>query len=124
MLGFIFINLDNDAAPVAEFWPGVEAHSLNLCPDILTYWLAHETTAVPPVDVEANWKIQVDNYLECQNCRHGHECFADMLDIANQSCSLGKNQAYNFIPSAAKAENKAHPLDPKHCVMDQRPVMH
>ena len=118
MLGFVFINLDDNAASIAETWPGLETHILETCPDVMSYKLAEGASAVPPADVDCNWKIQVDNYLECQHCRHGHESFADMLDICNQHYTLGENHAYNFIPSAGKADNKAYPLEPEHDVMD------
>lgn len=118
LLDFIFVNLDPDAVPISEYWPGVEDHILKTCPDAPNYVLSKAATAIHEVDVMANWKIQIDNYLECQHCRHGHVSFADMLDINNQTYSLNKNSAYNFIPSSGKADNLAYPLNPEHDVMD------
>lgn len=114
LLDFIFVNLDSDAAPIAEFWPGLEAHIRETCPGAETYVLGTNATAIHPVDVAANWKVQIDNYLECQHCRHGHVSFADMLDINNQRYVLEKNWAYNFIPGSGKADNMAYPLDLEH----------
>ena len=118
LLDFIFINLDPDADPIAEFWPGVEEHILTVCPEVASYRLSTSATVIHQVDLAANWKIQIDNYLECQHCRHGHLSFADMLDINNQIHTLHKNSAYNFIPSSGKADNMAYPLDPEHDEMD------
>ena len=118
LLDFVFINLDPDAEPIAEFWPGVEEHILKLCPEVTSYKLSTSATVIHQVDLAANWKVQIDNYLECQHCRHGHLSFADMLDITNQFHTLSKNSAYNFIPSSGKADNMAYPLDPEHDLMD------
>lgn len=118
LLDFIFVNLDPGAEPIAEFWPGIEEHILQVCPDVTSYRLSTSATVIHQVDVAANWKVQIDNYLECQHCRHGHLSFSDMLDIANQFHTLNKNSAYNFIPSSGKADNMAYPLHPEHDVMD------
>lgn len=114
LLNFVFVNLDCDALPIAEFWPGVESHIREICPEADTYVLAKDATAIHPVDVAANWKVQIDNYLECQHCRHGHVSFSDMLDINNQFYTLTKNAAYNYIPGSRKADNLAYPLDLEH----------
>ena len=118
LLDFVFVNLDPNAAPIAEYWPGVEEHIRQTCPDVDEYVLATSAVAIHGVDVAANWKVQIDNYLECQHCRHGHVSFADMLDINRQTYDLGQNFAYNFIPGSGKADNLAYPLNPSHDVMD------
>ena len=118
LLDFIFVNLDPDAVPVAEFWPGLEAHILAASPGVKNYTLSDSVSALHPVDLQANWKIHVDNFLECFHCRNGHESFCDMLDVPNQRQTLHKNYSYVFIPSSGKADNKAYPLDPEHDDMD------
>ena len=118
LLDFVFVNLDPEAQPVADFWPGLEAHVKSIVPDLDSYSLSPGGSVLHPVDVRANWKIQVDNFLECYHCRIGHESFADMLDVANQKQALHPNYSYVFIPSSGKADNKAYPLLPEHDVMD------
>ncbi len=118
LLDFIFVSLDPDALPIAEFWPGVEDQILETCPDVRSYVLSSNAAAIHEVDVGANWKVQIDNYLECQHCRHGHVSFADLLDINGQRYALSKNVAYNFIPGSGKAENLAYPLDLEHDLTD------
>ncbi len=118
LLDFVFVNLDPEALPIADFWPGLEAHVRSTIPDLDTYSLSPGASVLHPVDVRANWKIQVDNFLECYHCRIGHESFADMLEVANQRQSLHPNYSYVFIPSSGKPNNKAYPLVPEHDVMD------
>ena len=113
LLDFVFINLDPDAEPISAFWPGLEEHVLETCPDLASYELSDKVSALHPVDLKANWKIHVDNFLECYHCRIGHESFSDMLDITCQQQTLHKNYSYVFIPSSGKMENKAYPLHPE-----------
>ena len=118
LLDFVLINLDPAAEPIADFWPGLEDHVLATCPEMKTYTLSESASVLHPVDVNANWKIQVDNFLECYHCRGGHKTFSDMLDVANQYQTLHRHYTYAFIPSSGKADNLAYPLDPEHDVMD------
>lgn len=118
LLDFIFVNLDPDAEPIAQYWPGLEQHVRQTVPNLQNYTLSDNVSALHPVDLKANWKIHVDNFLECYHCRVGHDSFSDMLEIANQTQSLHKNYSYVFIPSSGKAENKAYPLHPDYDDMD------
>ena len=118
LLDFVFINLDPDAEPIADFWPGLEEQILATSPDITCYALSDSVSALHPVDLQANWKVHIDNFLECYHCRIGHKSFADMLDVTGQKQELHKNYSYVFIPSSGKAENKAYPLNPEHDGMD------
>ncbi len=34
-------------------------------------------------EVGANWKVVVDNYLECYHCPVAHKSFSDLIDVAN-----------------------------------------
>ncbi len=71
LAGFVFVNLDPDAPPLAEVAPGVEAELLALAPDAadrqLTARLTHEFAA--------NWKVAVENYNECYHCPNVHRSF-------------------------------------------------
>lgn len=118
LLDFLFVNLDPDAEPIADFWPGLEEQILAASPDVTSYTLSDSVSALHPIDLQANWKLHIDNFLECYHCRIGHKSFADMLDVTGQKQVLHKNYSYVFIPSSGKAENKAYPLNPEHDGMD------
>ena len=117
LLDFIFINLDPQAEPIAEFWPGLAQQVRSALPDFDRYTLS-DHLILHPVELDANWKIHVDNFLECYHCRIGHESFADQMDLANQVQTLYRNYSYVFIPSSGKADNMAYPLDPRYDGMD------
>ncbi|MEM7507557.1 MAG: aromatic ring-hydroxylating dioxygenase subunit alpha [Pseudomonadota bacterium] len=72
-LGFVFVNLDNDAAPMEASFPGVSAAARTLCPDIEQRVFAHEHIARE----HCNWLVAVENYNECYHCGHVHKAFSD-----------------------------------------------
>jgi len=77
-LNSIFINLDDNATPLAELAPDLEADVRQRLPfyDELkapTEGLLGET------HIKAGWKVVVDNYVECYHCDHSHKAFADLI---------------------------------------------
>lgn len=72
-LGFIFVNLDENAAPMDECYPSVREAILNLCPDIEQRQFAHEKEC----EEYCNWLVAVENYNECYHCKGVHKQFAE-----------------------------------------------
>ena len=35
-----------------------------------------------PQETRANWKVVVDNFLECYHCRTAHPTFSEILDVS------------------------------------------
>jgi len=70
--GFVFVNLDPAAAPMAAQFPGVERDIRRLCPDIEDRAFACEHEAPEP----CNWLVAVENYNECYHCKTVHRTFA------------------------------------------------
>ena len=71
-LGFIFVNLDNDAKPMDEWFPNVRTE--------LESYIPHWDTLAPLEWVEipenCNWKVSVENYSECYHCSLNHPTFS------------------------------------------------
>ncbi|MGI9373874.1 MAG: aromatic ring-hydroxylating oxygenase subunit alpha [Hyphomicrobiales bacterium] len=70
--GFIFVNLDPNAKPMSEWFPGAEEELRAFVPHI---------DALKPVKwVEipesCNWKVSIENYSECYHCSLNHPTFA------------------------------------------------
>ena len=70
--GFLFVNLDPEAAPMDVWYPGVREELADFVPDV---------AALAPMDwvevAEAcNWKVSVENYSECYHCPTNHPTFA------------------------------------------------
>ena len=76
---FVFVNLDPAAPPLAQQAAGLEAEVRRFVPmlDRLTH--AHRAS----YDLAANWKVVVENYLECYHCPVAHTSLAGALDLAD-----------------------------------------
>lgn len=118
VLDLIFVNLDPNAPPLNEFAPGLSEQLLSACPDILSYRPAHNNNEElgHTYLCEANWKVMIDNYLECYHCENAHRTFSDMMDIPSSRFTLHQNYTFQVAPTAMKAENQAFPLNLEHDV--------
>lgn len=83
--GFIFVNLDDDADPMDEWFPEVRAQLSAFVPDIDRLkpleWVK--------VSERCNWKISIENYSECYHCQRNHRTF---------SSGVVKPQTYDIQP--------------------------
>jgi phenylpropionate dioxygenase-like ring-hydroxylating dioxygenase large terminal subunit len=74
---FVFVNPDRDAAPLADLLGAlpdlVAANELDLG--------AIRRRVRRTYDIAANWKVVVDNYLECYHCPVAHPGFCDLIDV-------------------------------------------
>jgi choline monooxygenase len=74
---FLFVNPDIDAAPLEETLgelPAIVAGS-GLDLSTLRYHSHHEWP------IEANWKVALENYLECYHCPTAHPGFSKVIDV-------------------------------------------
>lgn len=76
--GLLFVNLDLDARPMAEVYPGAEEQVRKLCAE--PGELVVQDTSV--FDIVANWKNVGDNLLECYHCHPAHKSFVNLIDMA------------------------------------------
>lgn len=71
--GFLFVNLDDGAAPMDDWFPGVREEIAAFVPNIDAL-APLEWVEVPE---NCNWKISVENYSECYHCPINHATFAE-----------------------------------------------
>jgi len=105
--GFIFVNLDDAARPMAAWYPGVEAELRAFVPDIDDLAPA-SWVAIPEA---CNWKVTVENYSECYHCKLNHPTF---------SGGVIQPETYNIAPQghclrhttrSANLERMTYPID-------------
>jgi phenylpropionate dioxygenase-like ring-hydroxylating dioxygenase large terminal subunit len=81
---FVFVNAAGEAAPLSE--------TLGDLPELLRAGgvdvdsLAFELRA--PYELEANWKVAAENYLECYHCPVAHRDFSVEIDVRPESYVL------------------------------------
>ena len=79
--GMLFVNLDMHAKSIAEGAPGF-AEDLDQWVPRLAELKPIETFAFDSpesADWQANWKVVVDNYVECYHCAKAHPALADIM---------------------------------------------
>ncbi|MEO0772796.1 MAG: aromatic ring-hydroxylating dioxygenase subunit alpha [Pseudomonadota bacterium] len=89
--GLVLINLDPGAAPFAEQMGELENEIRKYVPSVDDLKFAQRDT----YDVEANWKVLVDNFLECYHCAPAHQDFVDLVDMDSYrtiTCGLYSSQ--------------------------------
>jgi Rieske 2Fe-2S family protein len=64
--GWVFVNVSGDAPPLAEHLGNLEAVVADYRAERLVALASHE------YEVAANWKIVIENYLECYHCSSIH----------------------------------------------------
>ncbi|WP_373504342.1 aromatic ring-hydroxylating dioxygenase subunit alpha [Aestuariivirga sp.] len=75
--GFVFVNLDQDAISLKEQSGALEEEIRKYVPRIDDMVFAHRDDYV----IKANWKVVVDNFLECYHCHPAHRDFVDLVDM-------------------------------------------
>ena len=116
LAGFIFLNVSGKALPLNEFAPGLDAQIARHCPELGSYVVEDGPALGHTYECAANWKVLIDNYLECHHCSVAHSSFDDMMDISNSRFELFPNYTFQTAPTALKSENKAFPLNLDHDV--------
>jgi choline monooxygenase len=97
---FIFVNVDPGAAPLPE--------TLGELPGLLrdggidVEALSFHSRA--PYSLEGNWKVAVENYLECYHCPVAHPGFSEVIDVRPDSYRLERHPTF--------ASHYARPREP------------
>jgi len=75
--GLIFVNIDPDSKPLKELSGDLEQEIRTYCPNVDELVFAQRDN----FDVECNWKVMIDNFLECYHCHVAHHDFVDLVDM-------------------------------------------
>jgi len=75
--GFVFVNLDPQAASLASQSGSLESEILHWAPDVDQLTFGHRLN----YSIKSNWKNVVDNFLECYHCPVAHKDFCDLVDM-------------------------------------------
>lgn len=75
--GFVFVNLDQDAISLKEQSGALEDEIRKYVPRIDDMVFAQRDDYV----INANWKVVIDNFLECYHCHPAHRDFVDLVDM-------------------------------------------
>ena len=107
--GFVFVNLDEGAAPMDDWYPGVREELATYVPGID----ALEPLEWAEIPQNCNWKVAVENYSECYHCTLNHPTFAtgvirpDSYDIQ----PMGEGYVLRHATECQDPERMSYPID-------------
>ena len=104
--GFVYVNLDADAAPLAEQSGDLAKEIMHWAPDVNELTFAHRLT----YEIGSNWKNVVDNFLECYHCPVAHKDFCTLVDM--DTYKVTTHGIYSsHMAEAGKTANAAYSVD-------------
>lgn len=98
--GMVFVNLDNEAQPLATLASELEKEIREYCPDVDNLKYAQRDI----YKVKSIWKVIIDNFLECYHCHPAHKDFVDLVDMESYR-SVGKGIYSIHISKAVNNQN-------------------
>jgi carnitine monooxygenase subunit len=116
LLDFVFINLDPNAAPLADVAPGLAEDIAQRAPFLSELKL--RTQSRPSLHMDANWKLIVDNYIECYHCAPSHPGFSQVFDVARTEIELSGKSARQWVPRMETSPVPEYPLHDDDAVKD------
>jgi carnitine monooxygenase subunit len=109
---FVFANPDPDAAPLEEWLaelPAIVAES-GLDLTTLRFHSHHEWP------IASNWKVALENFLECYHCPTAHPGFSKVIDVSPDSYRLQVHPTFSAqvgpVRASALAGNGSAPYTP------------
>jgi carnitine monooxygenase subunit len=81
---FVFANIGPDPEPLADALGSLPAQvaELGLEVDSLVHHSRWEA------EIEANWKVVSENFLECYHCQVAHPAFSELIDVSPEAYVL------------------------------------
>ena len=111
LCGLLFVNLDAQAPPLAQDAGGMAA---DLCAHV------PGLDALQPVESfafdagggrwKANWKVVVDNYVECYHCAKAHPALADLMVMSSYRHDVHEHWARQLSPRI-RSDNGAYRVE-------------
>ena len=117
MLGFLFVNLDPDAPSLADYAGGLPDAIRAALPEVESYRPQAGANPFSP-SMACNWKVLVDNFLECYHCGPAHPSFCELLDVSTTKHDFGANYTHQHIGPVSDTSKLPYPLDPERDVLD------
>jgi choline monooxygenase len=96
---FVFVNPDPDASPLAETLGALETIVRESGLDLDTIrFHSHEEWPIA-----SNWKVALENYLECYHCPTAHPGFSKVVDVAPDAYRLKVHPTFSSQVGPVKA---------------------
>jgi len=105
----VFFNLDPDAESLDSQAPGLAQDLQERIPELGNLRAAESISPFGSA-IAANWKVVVDNFVECYHCSLVHPEFASLVDMSSFQMDTFSNWSRQLAPDT-RPENTAYPFD-------------
>jgi phenylpropionate dioxygenase-like ring-hydroxylating dioxygenase large terminal subunit len=102
--GLLFVNLDLEAAPLKQQTGDLENEIRHFCPRIDEVKFAQRDH----YDVASNWKVLVENFLECYHCQPAHKDFVNLVDMDSYRTKVHGIYSSQISGAARTTESSAY----------------
>jgi phenylpropionate dioxygenase-like ring-hydroxylating dioxygenase large terminal subunit len=110
---FVFVNPDRDTDPLETVLGGLPALVAESGLDLnaVRFHSHHEWP------IAANWKVVMENYLECYHCPTAHPGFSQVIDVSPDAYGLSVHPTFSSqigpVRASALAGNGRPPFEPR-----------
>jgi choline monooxygenase len=105
--GLVFINLDLQAPALKLQAADLESEIQEYCPRVDEVQFAQRDH----YRVASNWKVMVDNFLECYHCHPAHKDFVDLVDMDSYTSKVHGIYSSHISNAAATTESSAYSFE-------------
>jgi len=106
--GMVMVNLDPEATAFSEQFAGLEDEIKQYLPSVDDLEFAQRDT----FEVASNWKILVDNFVECYHCSPAHKDFVDLVDMNSYRTITHKRYSSQCAAAPRSTKNTAYAFEP------------
>lgn len=99
----VFVNLDPEASALAAQSGDLAREIKQYAPDLDSLTHSYQLT----YRVKANWKIIVDNFLECYHCPVAHKDLMSLIDIHNYQVTTHDIYSSQISPAAKESNSNS-----------------
>jgi phenylpropionate dioxygenase-like ring-hydroxylating dioxygenase large terminal subunit len=104
---FVFVNPDLDAPPLAQTLRDLPELVASAGVDVDSLRFRRRAA----FELDANWKVVCENFLECYHCPVAHPGFSDMVDVSPDAYRLEVSETFSTQLGPLRANGK-HAYDP------------
>ena len=108
--GLVFVSLDPEAEPLESAAGDLLADLRGRIPNLEDFRVVETFCFGESAGIKANWKVVVDNFLECYHCTPAHPAFADMIDLPSYQVDTARLWSRQLGPETSP-HNRAYDFD-------------
>lgn len=107
LAGFVFVNLDANAAPLRPQVGAFIDDAYRCCPQLDRLVRVHRIER----EVAANWKTLIDNNHECYHCAANHKSLLQLVDYQGQADWRDSGITFSHAVKRRRLDNPAYALE-------------